>query len=206
MYGENGARDGGVCGEGRCTISPRLPKAVNNYQGRKVAEPALGTTKAGRSQNHANKQLFFFSLQSLFPAGLFPAVIISRDEKLLLLNILKLRPLSEEQSWSACHSHLTAGRGPGFAYHPSTTDSHHRVTKGKTGRKETGEWEMQRAGKYHAENLFSVASSKKNPACRGPKPFPVECNDFDSCSALIRQATKRKTTAKSSLWKWSRHC
>lgn len=79
------------------------------------------------------------------------------------------------------------------------TDSHHRAMKGKAGRKETGEWEMQRAGKYRAEILFSVASSKTTPACCGPKPFPVECNDFDSCSALIRQATKRKTTAKSSL-------
>lgn len=68
--------------------------------------------------------------------------------------------------------------------------------EGKAGRKEGGEWEVQRAGKQHTEISFSVGSSKTTPACCGPKPFPVECNDFGTFSALIRQATKRKQQQK----------
>lgn len=67
LYGENGEPDGGMCGEGGCTISPGLQRVGNNHQGGLVAEPASGAMKAGRSQNCSNKPFFFFSFQSLFP-------------------------------------------------------------------------------------------------------------------------------------------
>lgn len=66
----------------------------------------------------------------------------------------------------------------------------------RQGERRGGEWEVLRAGKQHTEISFSVASSKTTPACCGPKPFPVECNGFGTCSALIRQATKRKQQQK----------
>lgn len=47
------------CGKSGCTSTPRLSITIRMM----MTEPALGTTKAGRSQTCSNGTLFFFSFQ-----------------------------------------------------------------------------------------------------------------------------------------------